>query len=116
MPALTSLAAYKARFGILTSDDDTVISAIIPQVTVYAQHRCGRTFFSGSYSVLRDGLGQESFFLPAIPVASVTALYVPTPPPRVYDGTTLLTEGITFAVDSVTGRITRLDAPGFPAG
>ena len=117
-PYLTTRANVKTALDISGTAQDDRIDALLAQVTDDIQSYCDRTFALGSglteYPEVR-GYPLHSVQLDRFPVVSVTSLHFSNEWPRVYDSTTLLTEGTDFVVDEDSGLV-RFVCSKYPTG
>lgn len=99
-PYLTTRAAVKAAFGITGTTHDAQIDALLPQVTDQFHTYCGRNFIEATVTEYPTPLSScATMLLPnRPPITAVTSLHWSQAIPRVYDSTTLLTEGTDYFV------------------
>lgn len=115
----TSAAAVKVALNLPgTSGDDGNIAALVPQATAWLLQEMDRPKFFKSHSSgtpvdettfvrVHEG-GSAKLFLPRYPNVTITSLWLSTSVPRVYDATTLLTDGTHFLLDAETGIVHRV--------
>jgi len=72
--ALTTLANYKAYTGITSSDDDSLITALIARATSAIQAYCDRNLISDTYRDIYDGNGETELFLEQVPITDIQML------------------------------------------
>jgi hypothetical protein len=72
---LTTLDKVKAYLGVSTTDDDTLISALIQSVSEAIEHYCGREFAESERTEFHDGRNSGSIVLKCRPVQSVSGVY-----------------------------------------
>jgi Phage gp6-like head-tail connector protein len=73
--SLDTLANVKARLGITTSADDTLLGLLQTSADKYVSDWCGRDFGGGTYTEYHPG-GSEFLHLRNFPVQSVTSVNV----------------------------------------
>lgn len=73
--SLDTLANVKLRLGVTTSDDDSLLSALMDSADQFVAEFCGRDFGGGSYTEYHDG-ASAIVFLRNYPVLSVTSVSV----------------------------------------
>jgi uncharacterized phiE125 gp8 family phage protein len=73
--SLDTLANVKARLGITTSADDTLLGLLQDAADVAVEQYCDRDFVGGTYTEYHTG-GTEFIHLRNYPVASVTSVKV----------------------------------------
>jgi hypothetical protein len=117
-PYLTTRAAFKVACNILNdASKDAAIDALLPQVTDQIQGKCGRIFAQATLTEYPEPLAAvlTRLFVARPPIASITSLHLSSGIPRIYDATTLLTEGTDF-IQSDDGRSIELVAPRYLFG
>jgi hypothetical protein len=73
--SLDTLANVKARLGVTTSADDTLLGLLQNSADKYVSDWCGRDFGGGTYTEYHPG-GSEFIHLRNFPVQSVTSVNV----------------------------------------
>ena len=76
MADLTTLENTKAWLGILTADDDPLLSRLISSASEFIQTWLNRTFEVQSYTEVRDGTGGCRMVFADYPVISVQGVMV----------------------------------------
>lgn len=123
----TSAAAVKVALNLpSTSGDDANIAALVPQATAwllremdrpkfFQNHTAGTATDETAFLRVHEG-GSDRLFLPRYPAVTITSLWVSTTIPRVYDATTLLTDGTHYLLDADLGVVYRVgsDWPDVP--
>jgi uncharacterized phiE125 gp8 family phage protein len=73
--SLDTLANVKLRLGVTTTDDDSLLSALIDSADQYVAEYCGRDFVGGTFTEYHTG-ETPVVFLRNYPVQSVTSVKV----------------------------------------
>src|SRR5262249_48950013 len=107
--SLDTLANVKARLGVTTSADDTLLGLLQNSADKWVSNYCGRDFGGGTYTEYHPG-GSESLHRRTSPVQSVTSVnvdpgYVSAPAPAA--------PATSYVVHAERGVIQSLAAP-FP--
>jgi hypothetical protein len=102
MADLFTRAAFKTAFGVLGTDLDAAIDAMLPQITAEVCGICERVFEQATVTEYPAPLSNYATILPVDqpPIASITSLHWSTAIPRVYDATTLLINGTDYLISS----------------
>ena len=112
---LITLAEYKAYAGISSTNQDTIISAIIPKVSALVKTLCRRTFIDyyndPKLEIFSGGTNLFNLYLVEYPVASVSSVEYSSDNGATY---TTLVEFTDYVVDWETNSIYSLAATGFP--
>jgi hypothetical protein len=113
--SLDTLANVKARLGIATSADDTLIGLLQDSADKAVENHCGRDFLGGTYTEYHPG-GSEFVHLRNFPVDTVTSVKVD--PARAFGPETLVpaADYVVHAergvIQSVVGPFLPRDRPG----
>lgn len=76
MSQLCALSDVKTYLGIAASTSDTVLSALIPNVSALIENFCNRVFAQAAYTETRSGNGGNRLFLRNAPVTAVSSVTV----------------------------------------
>lgn len=74
--AIATVAQYKAYAGITTTDFDTRLAIILPQVQAWGERYCGRIFDQADYIERYSGDDSSSIIIKNAPIVSVTSIKV----------------------------------------
>jgi hypothetical protein len=108
--SLDILANVKARLGITTSADDTLIGLLQDSADASIANYCNRDFAGGSFTEYHPG-GSEFVHLRNFPVDSVTSVKVDVN--RVFGSDTIVTSS-SYVVHSERGVIQSVSGPFLP--
>jgi hypothetical protein len=108
--SLDTLANVKARLGITTSADDTLLGLLQNSADAWVSNHCGRDFGGGTYTEYHPG-GSEFIHLRNFPVQSVTS--VNFDPGYVFGSGTILSS-TSYVVHTDRGVIQSLVGPFAP--
>jgi hypothetical protein len=110
--SLDTLSNVKARLGITTSADDTLIGLLQDSADEAVANFCNRDFAGGTFTEHHSG-GSEFVHLRNFPVESVTSVKVDSN--RVFGSDTLISAS-SYVVHSDRGVIQSLSGPFLPRG
>lgn len=110
--SLDTLANVKARLGITTSADDTLLGLLQESADAAVANYCNRDFAGGSFTEYFAG-GSEFVHLRNFPVDTVTSVKVD---PAYVFGTDTIIPATGYVVHSERGVIQSLGGPFLPCG
>ncbi len=108
--SLDTLANVKARLGITTSADDTLLGLLQDSADAAIANYCNRDFAGGSFTEYHPG-GSEFILLRNFPVDSVTSVKVD--PNQVFGSDTLVSSS-SYVVHTDRGVIQSVSGPFLP--
>lgn len=76
MSALTTLPKFKLYTGESGTENDTLLTQLIDQVSASVEQFVGYSLLTASYDITLDGNGANAVFLPNRPITAVSALEI----------------------------------------
>ena len=108
--SIDTLSNLKARLGITSSSDDTLLGLLQDSADVFIANYCQRDFAGGTFTEYQPG-GSEFLLLKNYPVTSVTTVKVD--PAHQFGSETIISDG-SYVVHSERGVIQSLFGPFLP--